>query len=489
MAARGRGIRAQGDRLRVGAEDGLTLIEVMVAAMILALGVLAILQTFDTATRGTYHAEETQVVNNVAQRELEEIRNLDYDEVALTSAPSASSDQNDPRNRVSGTAFDLDRDGNLSEMVINGGPLYGGGQVTGGLLAPGPEAFQSGDVSGQIYRFVVWRNDPSCSILECPGTQDLKRVVVAIKLDTVPISYERPYIEVQSDFVDPDQGIGSGGPPPGGGNVTGQEFWLTDTPCAASPPTARQAITGDHPVHNTLGGCADGVQTGSTDGAPDALIRTAPPDPAPADPNNPPLYDYASDVEPTVDPGSDRGLQVRRGDSGDGCDFTPGGGQEQQTIHRWVTDPMPSPGTGFVMTGRATFELWTRSLNDAVHPGEICVYLFVRTEQVVAGEPVVTDTLVPVLDAAALPNPDGITCASDPPFARCSTPSWPHGIWGRLGALLNFNPLTVLPGQRLGLAISVEREGTPADALQFLYDHPDHKSRLEVDTTTPFPQD
>jgi hypothetical protein len=36
------------------------------------------------------------------------------------------------------------------------------------------------------------------------------------------------------------------------------------------------------------------------------------------------------------------------------------------------------------------------------------------------------------------------------------------------------------------VAIAVRRNETPQDALEFMYDHPDYPSRLEVKTTTPF---
>ena len=106
--------------------------------------------------------------------------------------------------------------------------------------------------------------------------------------------------------------------------MTAQQFFLTDTPCASGGTTSRQEITGDHLLHNTLGTCASGLQTGTTDGAPDALLLGGPPDPAPEDPSNPLLYDYSNDsyLEPTPD--TDKGLQIRRDDTS-GCHYVPTG--------------------------------------------------------------------------------------------------------------------------------------------------------------------
>ena len=465
-------------------EAGFTLVETLVAAIILVTGLLAVLQVFDVSTRTTFRAEQSQVAVNTAQRELEELRNLDYGALALSSTPTASSNPNDPRKRVSGTQFDLNDDGNNADMVINGGPLDAGGQVAGGLVNPGPEEFSSGDVGGQIHRFVVWRNDPRCASVQCPGLQDLKRAVVAIKLDTVPISHERPYIEVHSDFIDPDESAISDPPEPGGEDVVAQQFWLSDTTCDQD---ARQDIVLDpptsdgHPLHNTLGICGNGLQTGTVAGAADALLRSQPPDPTPEDPNDPPLYDYATDLEPTgIPPDSDKGLQLARQDVAD-CDFDGDGDDARQEVHRWMSAPLP---LAFDMRGAATLELYTRSLGEAVHPGEICVFLF-RRDDVDASTAV--DTAIPLTSAVAESRPDELwQCGLSSPNVSCATTTWPADRWAQLRIELAFNQTAVPFGDRLGLAIAIERNGTTAaEAVQFAYDHPDYRARLEVDTTTP----
>jgi hypothetical protein len=38
---------------------------------------------------------------------------------------------------------------------------------------------------------------------------------------------------------------------------------------------------------------------------------------------------------------------------------------------------------------------------------------------------------------------------------------------------------------RLGIALSVDRAYTPADAIPIMYDHPDYPTRIEVDSLTP----
>jgi hypothetical protein len=356
-------------------------------------------------------------------------------------------------------------------MVLNGGGLDtdGDGQLDDGTitcgsscLASGPEPFSSGDVKGNIYRYVVWQDDVYCG-LRCPGGQDVKRAIVAVRLDGSAASAERPYHEVQSDLIDPLENAQANLPAPGNPPITAEQLYLSDTTCNAA---SRVAITANHNAHNTLGVCADGLKTGDTAGAPD-LLFTAPP---PASQVN--FYDYALDFEPVVGPANDRGLQLQR-QTAPGCEYAPGGAGAGHRIHRWVTPPLP---IAFVLEGDATLQLYTRTLNDAVHPGKICVYLFRREDSAFGGA---EDELI--VDANGAPNQ----------YFTKSELTWPHnataGVFGQVTVPMEFD-LTVIPrDQRLGIAISVEQTGTGADALEFAYDHPTRQSRLEVQTATPLP--
>jgi type II secretory pathway pseudopilin PulG len=241
-------------------EEGFAIVELLTAVLILAIGAIAVLGIFDASTRNTFRAEETQVAINRAQLELEQIRQLAYEDVALTTTPAASSDPKHPSYRVSGSNFALGWDGTTpsdnAEMVVKN---IGG--VTDGSVSPGPTSFTSGDVSGKVYRYVVWRDDPNCELVPnstidaCPGAHDYKRVVVIVKLDHAPISFTRAYTEVQSNFSDPEATTQTSNDPGAGGpSLTAQQFFLSDATCNNS---ARQDITADHAEHQTWGACDD----------------------------------------------------------------------------------------------------------------------------------------------------------------------------------------------------------------------------------------
>ncbi len=460
---------------RIAREDGFTIVEVLVAAVVLVMGALATFGSLSLATVNTQRAKATQVALDRAQQEMEALRSLPNSQLAMTASPPHSTDSLNPDYRVSNGTFAMTRTppGDYANMVVNGGSLYGGGFISGGTVDPGPVSFTSGDVSGEIYRYVVWRDDTSCPASTCPGTQDYKQIVVAVKLDTPGNqSGERGYVEVQSNFINPNDSALNDPVAGANGVVTAQQFFLSDTPCAASGTTVRQDITGDHPLHNTLGTCASGPQTGSTRGAPDALLLGAPPDPAPDDPSNPPLYDYSNDYPLQPTPDTAKGIQIRRDDTS-GCHYVPTGTTAPQwQVHRWVTDPMPS---GFTMTGNVTIDFYTRTLSDSLYTGTVCVYLYKRHET--GTPPVATDTML-------TNNNGGLGYWSYTPQGNGY---WPRNSWTEVRLTMAFSnaPYTIPSGDRLGVALSVERSNTQGDAIPILFDHPDYRTRIEVDTNTP----
>jgi type II secretory pathway pseudopilin PulG len=457
-------------------EAGMTIIEVVVAAVILALGALAAFGVLSAATKNNQRAKSSQVALNRAQEEIEKLRSLQSKQLAMTAAPPHEASSLSPNYRVNSanSTFALIREppSSYEDLVVNNRPLYGPGFVSGGIVSPGPTPFTSGDVSGDIYRYVVWRDDTSCPAATCPGDQDFKQIVVAVKLDTPGNqSGERGYVEVTSDFVDPTDSALNDPIPGANGVVTAQQFYLSDTPCSPSGVTTRQEITGNHLLHNTLGTCPRGLQTGSTTaGAPDALLTGVPPDPDINDESNPPLYDYSDDVylEPTPD--TDKGVQILR-DETPTCHFTPTGTThpEAQT-HRWVTDPMTS---NFTMLEKVTLEFYTRTLSDESYNGQLCIFLFKRHEN---GSNPPTDTRLTDKSTGAeswIYNPGGT--------------GWWRGAWEKVRREMTFNgsPYTIPKDDRLGIGLTVERANTTGTALAFMYDHPRFPTRLEVDTNTP----
>lgn len=481
---------------RIGTDEaGLTMVEVLVAAVVLVMGAAAAFGVLGAATKNAQRAKATQVSLDLAQEEMERLHSIPYEEIAVNSIPVASTNPKSPNSRISGSGFALKRSA--------ASPTYFPIDVDAEKGFSPESEFITGDseqggIKGTIYRYVVWRNDPSCSEEACEGEEDYKQIVVAVKPNrTVNQGGEAGYVEVQSAVIPPhgeteqkhkeeeekeqkekeqhekeEKEKEEGAP---GTDVTAQQFFLSDTACAANGATTRQEITSDHLLHNTLGTCASGPRTGSeTPGAPDALQLSGPPDAFPADEALPALFDYSDDfyLEPTPD--TDKGVQIRRDDTS-GCHYDPTGVTHPESqVHRWVTDPLPK---AFEMGGKVTLEFYTRTLNDALYTGTLCVYLFERQESGPAATPVATDTML-------------IDESSGNPYWTYEPEGngyWPRNSWVKVRLTMDFQeaPRVLSAGRRLGVALSVDRANTPADAIPVMYDHPNYASRLEVDTKTP----
>ncbi len=463
-------------------EEGMTMVEVVVAALIVMLGALAVLSLVDTTARTTYRAEQSQVVSNKLQDELERVKDLPYSQIALTSVPAGTGDQASPASRLLGTNYNVAKQGtDFKPLVYNGSALEGGGTVSGGGISPAPSSYTSGDVSGTVHRYVVWENDDSCSESMCPGAQDFKRIIVASTFNPSASGGTRVYQEVQARVANPDaQPVNNPNPiPPGGESPTPWTFFLTDTPCNNSD---RQPITGDHSTHNTRGACSSGPRSGNTPGAPDLMFPEAPP----ANEAQP-LYDYATDVEPAQNPSADKGLTIVKLGNLDNClvnsllnpvtnilgaligdlDST-----KFQKVHKWVSPPIPS-GLNLELFGEGSLDLWTKTVNGANHAGKLCVFLFDRQLNVL-GIPVDT----PIVSLSGL-EIDHFTYSQNP---------WPSE-WTEVHIPINFiADVPLLPGHRLGVAVAVERQGTPSGSgLEFMYDSPSFDSRLTVQTNALLP--
>jgi hypothetical protein len=451
----------------------MTIVEVVVAGLILVVGALGVLGIVDAATRNTFRAEQSQVVANVLQGEMEKLRQLPYAELALETLPVHVNDPNHPDSRVSNTTFFYTgRNGTgLKPLVYNGGS-NGGEEIAGGKVVP-LSPFQVGNVKGTIHRYVVWDTCPSAL---CADGRHLKRVVISVRFAATASGGEnRRYQEVQGQFVDPEaEPSVFPGQKPGGSDSVPWTLWLTDTPCDQA---ARQLPSGTgHPVHNTRGDCADGVQQGNLPGAPDLLW------PESADEEEGVKYDYSTDIEPQ--PTGDEGLQIMPGGACDStamADLARGVATEPdavdtvafQRVHRWLSPPVPGePGSGDVLlTGDGTLNLWTRTISGAVYPGRVCAWLFVRSY---SGDTITDTTAINLGPPLSLH------------FEHFAT-AWPSGGWEEVVLPLSFGyaeeggALPVPPGSRLGLAVAVG--GDTKTGLQFIYDQPSFDSRLELATS------
>ena len=135
------------ERLR-NREAGFTIVEVLVATLILVIGALATFRMLSDAVKNTARAKATQVALDLAQQEIEALRSLSNEQLAMTAVPPHSTDSLDPRYRVNSSAgtFALTREpvGSYLPLVHNGGAIEGVGTseegkfIEKGVVNPGP---------------------------------------------------------------------------------------------------------------------------------------------------------------------------------------------------------------------------------------------------------------------------------------------------------------------------------------------------------------
>lgn len=188
---------------RAGGEGGFTVVEVLVAVLVLTVGLITLVAAFDPARRLGTTAEMRQVASGMAEQEIQRVQALPWAKIALASAPTVNS---------GATAKD-------PTHYISNGPCIGTGPVTSPCYqwdwstvssaegldvdatnadgTANPQAWtttvntSSGATrfSGKTYRFITWANDTECTQTACGGTNDYKRVTVAVTVNglTTPI--------------------------------------------------------------------------------------------------------------------------------------------------------------------------------------------------------------------------------------------------------------------------------------------------------------
>ena len=136
-----------------------------------------------------------------------------------------------------------------------------------------------------------------------------------------------------------------------------------------------------------------------------------------------------------------------------GCTYNPAGDTPEAKIHRWVSDPLTA---NYHMSGHATLEISSKTINGAVQTGKICIYMFVRT----TSGSTVTDTQI-------------LNSGTGQPYWTYQPPgNWAAGTFALYRVGLDFASTTITANKRLGFALSVERDGIPGPPPVHLRPHP-----------------
>ena len=171
---------------RLSDERGMTLVELMIAAFVLAVGVLAIFSVVTSSRELTSKAETLEAASHLAQRELEAMQSLTWTAMAHPSVPASGPGTH----TVTGTLYQH-RAGQTETVAVD---------AAAGTVSAAPTAWSDGRLGGQIWRFVSWVNDPATAT-----ANDYKRLTVVVSVTTGRHAIQDPV--VMSTFAARKEGV------------------------------------------------------------------------------------------------------------------------------------------------------------------------------------------------------------------------------------------------------------------------------------------
>ena len=187
-------------RRKLGREQGFSLVELLVAALILSIGLMALVSGLDHSRELTNRSEKTEAATHQAEEAIERILAMRYDRVALPVLPASSASEADPRYYVSGANYEWDQgtEGGQSEPLAV--------DAANGELA-NSYTWEDSDsrLNGVVHKFVTTTGD-RCTGTGCPPAdvqeiQPAKRVTVAVTVDG-PDALPRPIV-ISTLMIDP----------------------------------------------------------------------------------------------------------------------------------------------------------------------------------------------------------------------------------------------------------------------------------------------
>lgn len=196
-------------------QSGFALIEVLMAAVVLAVGILGLVGAFDSARRLTLVSERRTEMAHRAQLELERLQTYPYSQLAMASAPSHSSETTNPDYYVNYStpvkctsendgcyAWNLESTGEEETLVYaKNGECTAGVTTECGVAAASPAGrkcsesvaaceWSDGLVEGKVYDFVTWHTDANCT--ECAKKEKASKRLTVVVTGKVPGGNHEP---------------------------------------------------------------------------------------------------------------------------------------------------------------------------------------------------------------------------------------------------------------------------------------------------------
>ena len=443
-------------------QAGFTSVELLLAMMIGSVGLIALVGTFDVSQRLASHSEMKEAAAHVGEQAMEELRALDYADLALNGDPSPAS-SSDPKNPAyylggdgaGGKTYRWDQRsdapaGHTEPLIID---------ATNGQVPAVAEEWNDGRLKGKIHRYVTCASTAAADCDQGPDTSATKRITVAVTVEN-KLGPQKPIL-ISTVIGNPAATNGEGANPlespetqcedggvlvecSGGVSGTVRTWYLYDTPATAS---SREEIVGSHPTHPTV--APEGTCTGSDDSGcpvPDLMALAPPPSPV----VTPPVYNYSNEITGGSTPG---GAVVRRDAECSGSVTT----SDNTKGHLWVSAPVSGPVT---LTGDAAMSATTQTFNGVQAAGMLCVRFY----------------NVPGDISNLVENPP--TPIGSAGYSLTSWPKTPGSLTFAMDFLSGGGGSEIPAGNRIGVRVWVA--ASSAADLVFLYDHPFYATFVQI---------
>jgi Tfp pilus assembly protein PilV len=195
-------------------QDGFMLIEAVLAAFVVAIGVAGLAAAFDSSRRLTLLSERRTAMAHRAQLELERLQTYAWGELAMASAPAHSSEQSNPDYYVNSAptkcasenygcyAWNAEATSQEETLVYaKAGECKEGVTSECGVAAASPTGrncstkvggceWSDGLVEGRVYDFVTWHTDENCT--GCLKKEKAAKRLTVVVTGKVPGSNHEP---------------------------------------------------------------------------------------------------------------------------------------------------------------------------------------------------------------------------------------------------------------------------------------------------------
>jgi Tfp pilus assembly protein PilV len=209
-------------------QNGFAMIEVLVAAFVLTVGILGLIGAFDSARKLTLLSERRTTMAHRAQLEIERLQSYPYLQLAMISAPSHSGESANPDFYVNYSspvkctsvgdgcyAWNAEKAGEEEALVpaVKERECASTSETECGIVSATPNGrrcsehtgaceWSDGLVDGKVYDFVTWHSDGHCGA-KCAATQNYKRLTVVVTVTVPPGTHEVSPIRVSTLIAEP----------------------------------------------------------------------------------------------------------------------------------------------------------------------------------------------------------------------------------------------------------------------------------------------